>query len=118
MLDGHMWSVWFKDKVSFRGCELTDMEAFDLMIKGCYYCGDTSYRRLNTGKQSVSSADHPLSKKIYQFALDGTFIRPYDSVAEAVEDVGGNQGNISACALGQLKSAYKFKWSYIPPENI
>ncbi|ABU44223.1 hypothetical protein AR158_C678L [Paramecium bursaria Chlorella virus AR158] len=108
--------------------------ARDKRITDKYLAGDfvdmklvkknTSIRRLITGKSIVSGANHPLSKKIYRYNLDGSFIRSYDSVAEAVEDVGGNQGNISSCASGKSKhkhkhkTAYGFKWSYVPPEDF
>jgi group I intron endonuclease len=57
------------------------------------------------------------SKRVYQYALDGTFINSFESVGEAVKYVEGDRSNIARCARGKLKTAYGFKWSYNPPSN-
>ena len=53
------------------------------------------------------------SKKVYQYDLDGNFIKEYDSVTEAAKRTGGYKSNISACCLGKVKSACGFTWKYI-----
>jgi len=61
---------------------------------------------------------HHLSKKVYQYTIDGTFIRPFGSVGEAGRHLGKSHGNISLCALGKRKSAYTFRWSYEEKEFL
>jgi len=51
-------------------------------------------------------------KKVYQYDLNGTFVRPFGSVTEAAEHLKRDRSNISSCANGKLQSAYKFRWSY------
>ena len=55
---------------------------------------------------------HQSSKNIYQYSLDGVFIKEYGGAREAARCIGGLQSNISSCARGDIKSAYGFKWSY------
>ncbi|MBR3467176.1 MAG: hypothetical protein IKH15_08170 [Bacteroidales bacterium] len=55
------------------------------------------------------------SKKIYQYSLDGTFIREWPSLREVQRLLGWSFQNISKCCLGERKTAYGFKWSYDPP---
>jgi len=52
------------------------------------------------------------SKKVYQYDLDGTFIRPFGSCREAGRHLGKGHKYIAACANGKQKSAYTFRWSY------
>ncbi|APC25804.1 GIY-YIG catalytic containing endonuclease [Only Syngen Nebraska virus 5] len=67
-------------------------------------------------KKKLSEA---LSKKVYQYAMDGTFIRPFVSVTEATGHLGkSTHSAISGCARGERKSAYKFKWSYEEKEFL
>jgi group I intron endonuclease len=53
------------------------------------------------------------SKRVYQYALDGTFINSFESSGEASRYLKKNGTNIRECARGIRKTAHKFKWSYI-----
>ncbi len=53
------------------------------------------------------------SKRVYQYALDGTFIDSFGSGGEAGRHFKKSGANISACACGKYKTAYNFKWSYM-----
>jgi group I intron endonuclease len=56
---------------------------------------------------------NPLSKKVYQYELDGTFIRSFASSGDAARSLNKTSGSyICACANGKRKTAYGFKWSY------
>lgn len=63
----------------------------------------------------------PLTKKVKQYSLDGTFIREWDSITQAAHWLadnkyaksyqgGGVKSRISLCMRGKLKTAYKFIW--------
>lgn len=68
-------------------------------------------------------------RRVDKYALDGTFVETYASVAEAARSVDGGVGNILKCcqeaeavANGTLekpkhKSAYKFKWRFADDMN-
>lgn len=63
----------------------------------------------------------PLTKKVKQYSLDGTFIREWDSITQAAHWLvdnkyaksyqgGGVKWRIGLCMKGKAKSAYKFIW--------
>lgn len=58
----------------------------------------------------------PSNKKvIYQYTLAGIFLKKFNSVSEASKTITGDFSGttlISACALGKIKSALNFRWSY------
>jgi hypothetical protein len=56
-----------------------------------------------------------LSRKrqlIARYNLSGELIKIYDSIKEAVEDVNGSQGTISAVAIGKGNTCYNSQWKY------
>jgi len=58
--------------------------------------------------------EHHRSKKIYQYDLDGNFVRSFGSGGEAAIYLKKDDGsNIRACARGYCPTAYGFKWSYV-----
>jgi group I intron endonuclease len=69
--------------------------------------GDNNYWYGKTGEK------HHRSKKVYQYALDGTFIDSFGSCEEAGQHIKKKRGgHISSCARGKRKTAHDFKWSY------
>jgi group I intron endonuclease len=52
------------------------------------------------------------SKRVYQYALDGTFIDSFGSVQEANRHLKKSGSSIEKCVLYKRKTAYNFKWSY------
>lgn len=50
-------------------------------------------------------------KKVYQYTLDGEFVREFESVAECGRN-GYNQGAIVSCCKGKIKTHKGYKWSY------
>ena len=50
---------------------------------------------------------------IYQFNIDGTFVKKYDGASFAIEELGfGSPNNINDCARGKYKSTYGYRWVY------
>jgi len=67
-------------------------------------------------KQKMSDARYGeknyMSKKVYQYTLDGTYVDDFASSGEAARALGKTDGTlIRKCARGKLPSAYGFKWS-------
>jgi len=62
-----------------------------------------------TGKSNPKNA-----KQVLQYDIEGNFIKEWFSIREANLYLGKNKdsGHINACCKGQIKSAYKFKWTY------
>jgi hypothetical protein len=52
------------------------------------------------------------SKTIYQYTLDGKFIKEFPSTMEVERQLGYSNGNISQCCLGKRKTAYGYVWKY------
>jgi group I intron endonuclease len=70
-------------------------------------------QKMSKAKLGKTGENHPKSKRVYQYALDGTFIGSFGSCDEAGRYLNKTSGtDISKCALGKCKTAYKFKWSY------
>lgn len=53
---------------------------------------------------------HHRSKKVYQYDLDGNFVRSFGSSGEAALYIKKDSSNIKTCARGKCKTAYGFKW--------
>lgn len=58
--------------------------------------------------------EHHSSKKIYKYTKDNIFIKEYNCLLDAAEELGDllKSKNISCCARGNIKSAYGFIWKY------
>lgn len=51
-------------------------------------------------------------KTVYQYDLEGNFIREWESGCEIRRQLGYSQGNIASCCRGELDKAYGYKWKY------
>jgi 5-methylcytosine-specific restriction endonuclease McrA len=111
------WAKWDQSVDDFIA---RDKRITDRYLTGCFddiphVEKNTSLRRLNTGKSSVSGADHHNSKKVYQYDKYGKCIGVFCSVTEAAESIDGHCASISRCAHRKGKYAGNFMWSYDPP---
>jgi len=62
--------------------------------------------------EAMTGEKNTLSKKVYQYTLDGTYVDDFASSGEAARALGKTDGTlISKCARGKSKGAYGFKWS-------
>ena len=69
-------------------------------------------------KLAESNKGHlpPNIKKVYQYTLEGEFVREWESTCEASRN-GFNQALISACCRGKRNKHKGFKWSYTKKED-
>lgn len=51
--------------------------------------------------------------KIKQFDKDGNYIKTFNSIKQASEEIGGYSTNIIKCMKGITKTAYGYKWEYV-----
>lgn len=57
--------------------------------------------------------NHPLrSKQVEQYDKNGNLIQVWPSASEVERQLSYDQGHISKCCRGELKSAYGFIWKY------
>lgn len=57
--------------------------------------------------------DHPASKPVYQYTIDGEFIKEWNSMTEAAVGIGYTQKHvthITACCNGRRKTALGYIW--------
>lgn len=57
------------------------------------------------------------SKRVYQFTLEGDFIKEWFSAREAQAELGIKRTGIGKCCLGKYKQCGGFLWSFQPTLN-
>jgi len=57
-------------------------------------------------------------KHVFQYELDGTYIRSWDSLVEANKYYGTTKGTIGECAKGRSKSSCGFRWSFKKTDKL
>ena len=62
--------------------------------------------------------DNPQSKKVYQYSLNGDFIKEWDCLREIGRVLNKNYNTIGDTCRGTTKTAYGFQWSYIYLDNL
>ncbi len=67
-------------------------------------------RMANSMKGKFTGSKSVLSKPLYQFDLNGEFIREWESIYEVKRKLGINPYNISSCCNNKRKSAGGFIW--------
>lgn len=87
-----------------------------LSLEWCDAAYNTSYGTRNE-RIGTAMTNGKTSKKVYQYALDGTFIREWPSTHEVQRQLGYGYTHISRCCLGKMKTSHGFRWSYDPPAN-
>lgn len=63
-------------------------------------------------KKKLFGIDSPKHTKIYQYDLNGNFIKTWNYIKEASETLNICQSNISLCCIGSYKSAGGYIWRY------
>ena len=62
--------------------------------------------------KNTFGAEHPLSKPILQFTLDGKLVRKWESAVDIKKELGFNNCHISSCCNGKRKTANGYIWKY------
>ena len=80
-------------------------------LEYCTYKYNTNYgtRNKRTSIKLINRED--LSKKVYQYDMQGNLIKEWSSVAEASRN-GFDKANVSKCWLGKYKTHKGYIWSY------
>lgn len=58
------------------------------------------------------------AKTVYQYSLNGGFIKQWVSAGEIERELGYSRENISKCCKGKVKTAYGFQWSFDYTEKL
>lgn len=59
----------------------------------------------------------PNRRPVFQYTLDGKFVRRWDYIKQAAIELGFRQGNIGACANGKCKKSHGFIWLFEENKN-
>ena len=74
--------------------------------------------KIYSGKNISKDFSHK-GKPVYQYDLDGRFIKKFNTIKEAADEIGKTKcSGISACCKNKQKSAYGYIWSYYFKNNI
>ena len=57
-------------------------------------------------------ANHPEARAMYQYSLDGDFIKKWDCINDIKKELGINVGNVGMCAKHQRPNAGGYRWEY------
>lgn len=60
----------------------------------------------------MNGKNHPRSKPILQYTLEGEFVREWESINQVERELGFSNQNISRCCCGKRKTAYDFIWKH------
>lgn len=66
-------------------------------------------------------ANSSLSKTVYQYDLNGNFLKKWDCITDFIRSIGRRRSSlthISACCKGKRNSAYGYIWRYYKQDNI
>jgi group I intron endonuclease len=93
-----------------RGIPVTDVARMN-MCKGQkgHIVTEETKRKISESHKGVNG---PKAKSVLQFDLNGKFIRQWDFIKQASEEICVNKNSISACCRGIYKTAGGFIWRY------
>lgn len=74
--------------------------------------GRTSPQKGVTGKQNKNSIP------VYQYSLDGNFVKAYDGVSDAARAIGCNACSIISVIVGRNVTCHGYLWSYTRADRI
>ncbi len=83
-----------------------------------YNVWERGVKREHRKKEWIEKNAASICKPVIQMRLDGTIIKTFASVKEATVSLGKQPkgGCIPAAAKGKAKTAYGYKWAYVPKE--
>lgn len=78
--------------------------------------------KASLGKKMSDSAKEKMSKNnklpIFQYELDGTFIKEWDGIIDAARYLNKSSNTIMRCCQEKFKQAHGFLWRYKYPEKM
>lgn len=74
---------------------------------------ENTQHSFDTGLQKgLSGSDNPKATKVKQYDLDGNYIKTFNTITQAANEVNGHTGNISSVCQGKRNKTYGYKWEY------
>ena len=110
--------VWMGDRGKIDDAERYFIEKFDSAYPDGYNLESGGCRFKNLGESTRIKISKANKKPILQYSIEGQFIREYDSLADAVRDLGfSSYTPISSCIHGNNYTAYGFRWKLKESED-
>lgn len=82
-------------------------------LEWCTWEYNSNYGTLPSRISKRMQTDHPTAKTVFQYGIDGRFLRSYRSANEASRMIGSVTGDmITRACRGQSKTAGGYRWSY------
>lgn len=78
-------------------------------INNLEFCTSKYNHNYGTG---IKRQSEQLKKKVNQYDLNGNFIKCWDGMVDAQNELGINRNNINSCCLNTRKTAGGFIWKY------
>ena len=63
------------------------------------------------GLRDMTCCTNATKKTVYQYNLDGTLVRAWESMSRAAMELGLQVSNISHCCAGRIRQTGGYKWS-------
>lgn len=100
---------------NFYPCLIEECDDDLLNERECYWIKELHTLINENGYNATEGGDTPSKTTcipVYQYSLDGNFIKEYPSISSAQRALSKTGGCISKAANGLLQSAYGFQWSF------
>lgn len=102
-----------KDGGKFGSLNELSIEKIKLKTIGKHRSPKTEFKKgEHHGNEFKKGFVSPHRKKVYQYDLDGNFIKEWCGIVEIVQKMNANSSNISNCCRGIEHSAYGYQWRY------
>ncbi len=103
-------------KYGYNSFKRTTLKIFDSLQEAldleAYIVNEEFISREDTYNITLGGGNPPLhSKAVYQYSLQGEYIREFKSLTEASKSVNGN-GNLIGIASNYRRTAYNYLWSF------
>lgn len=80
-------------------------------LEWCTYGYNINYGTRNKRARETQLNNPKLSKKVYQYTIDGKFVKEWESTRECGRN-GFKQTSIGRCCRGERKTHRGYRWSY------
>jgi hypothetical protein len=120
-------SIGLHPKITFlRTCPSHEYEKYETEYIKIYSCNrltnsdETGQGSKNRKKEVLDRQSESMGRKVYQYDLNGTFLKEYRSVRTAAKELNLNHANISRCCNGVSKHAggYIFRYEKIEVDKV
>ena len=124
--EGDLTAKWILENIMLKPCAHCGKEGWDVIgcnrldnskphtmdnVEPCCFDCNNKLARNEEKTKSLNRSD--VSKKAYQYTLDGELVKIWESQSECGRN-GFDSSAVCACCKGKLKTHKGYKWSYEP----